>query len=200
MRGTRDKVAVIVSLVLVGNVATAVTDMTVFGLTIGEPARLPECLPFSPALKIPGMYSPVQPVTCKKSINLLPEMRFHEIVIGTSMAPTWVRRSTLQILESEGNVIGVSFFTNGFAEQDVVLRKLTEKYGTPTALDTLPKQIGIGTKFESLDATWKFEGLTVHFTGVVNRADQGFVSINTPESSKMIDEIMNDSGDGRQSL
>lgn len=193
------KFVFIAPLILFGNFATAAPDMTVFGLTIGEPVRLPECVQFSSALTHPGLYSQDQPVTCKKSINLLKAKKFHEIVFGLSSAPTWVH-GTLQILESEGNLIGVSFFTNGFAEQDKVLRKLTEKYGTPTALTTSTKQDGYGVKLKALDATWKLEGLRVHFTGVVNQADQGFVSIDTPESYKMTEEMLQVSDDGRQKL
>jgi hypothetical protein len=93
-----NKVAAIASLMLFGQVVIAAPDMTAFGLTIGEPARLPECLPFV-AIKTPGMYLQVQPVTCKKSINLLKEMKFHEVVFGYSLAPTWVS-GALQIYES----------------------------------------------------------------------------------------------------
>jgi len=171
--------------VLISPAAFAETQ-SIFGFVLGEAINLPECSydGFAGNTKI---YDAFPPRTCVQDAAPLrgyanPPRR---IVFSKDEMPPIVKNWRMFILESAGRLIGVHFLTDGVDTQELVLNKLTEKYGQATKVDRLPVQNRMGARFQSIEARWKLPGLVVTFTSTLNNLDSGEVFVDLPQASAL---------------
>jgi hypothetical protein len=145
-------------------------DVTVFGLTLGEPLHLPTC-------PEPSFFdTPVIETTCIANDNATainnqlgvpnPAVPFTILIsMVTSKCPNWVGNCNLVAHLSGGRLTAVQFWTTGQTVQDTVGAALTDKYKKPTQTSHKTWENDAGVKIDSLNMTWNLPGLNVTFVG-----------------------------------
>jgi len=91
-----------------------------------------------------------------------------------------------QALILDGKLEGIEFETSGVTDQDVVMGELKQKYGKPAFVQRSAVANQMGGQFEVTDAVWIFSDLTVTFYAVVNRTDEGAVTIYTNQGKAAV--------------
>lgn len=178
----------------------APTDMTVYGMRLGEKFAVPECkrAPKNDLLKrtydvytdVPARcferpdadtVQPNVPIVTAEVGILLPEFKDHPEFIATN-AMAWELNRHAPILAQiiDGKLEGITIYTMGLEFQDALLTTLKEKYGEPTHIEEEKKGNAFGAVFSSHKATWdKGTGLSVIFYGTLDRTDIGSINIWT---------------------
>ncbi len=83
---------------------------------------------------------------------------------------------------------GIGFSTLGIADGDLVLEKLKEKYGEPTAFVPSKAQNRMGASYDAFVASWVFPNLHVTFQSVTNKLDSGLVNVDTKKGRDWRDQ------------
>lgn len=177
-----------IALFFIVGIASA-ADMTVLGLTLGAPLRLPECSWISvhvTSTVLSKYYDRNQAKTCmqdKMSNMVGPPARVvaFDAKDGIPIVKDW----QLWALESNGVLVGVMFDTNGLDWQERVLAALVAKYGKPSVESYERVQNTMGAKFDSKRASWSVGPIKVTFWGTFGRLDTGRVYIDLPEAAPL---------------
>lgn len=175
--------AILGALALVATTATA-ADLSVFGFTLGEPLRLPEChYRLSGSMKL---YDTIPAQTCAweaMKVNGYAEPQ-RRIIFSEREAPAIVANWQAIALERNGRLLGIEFYTGGAKAQDLVLAQLTAKYGPPASAAASAVQNMAGATFDNVDAVWHGP-VEVTFWGTFRRLDSGRVTIDLPEAAAL---------------
>lgn len=180
------------------------TDMTVFGLKLGEKFTVPECERIgnfynnnkSTCYKRDSIYSnnkkilPTEPIITDEV----------EIDFPLSEAPTMASYGTIVATIINGTLEGISFNTRGISDNEDVLVTLKEKYGKPTVLIPTKTQNRLGATFDFYIASWKFDNLDVSFFGVLTTLDKGSVQIDTKIGGKWRDKKLSEMSKDKRPL
>jgi len=167
--------------------AASATDLSVFGINLGQAPTLPEC-PFRLSGGRLKLYDTLPAATCIQDARPLTGygQPAREVTFGRGEAPTiakWGRAFLLQ--DSSGQVIGIHFLTLGLQTQDVVLAQLKAKYGPPTTITPRTIRTAVGGPFETFDAKWVFEDLIVNFRAADGAIDRGDVTVDLPAGATL---------------
>jgi len=156
-------------------------DNSVFGLPLGSPFVLPEC-----EKKIVGstaFYGPPKVVCFERITNkndTKPIINDSVLIIfPISDKPSLISGTAVVGLVIDGNLEGIGFNTLGYSNQDLVLLKLKEKYGSPTSLVPKKVQNNFGATFDTFDAVWTLPELHILFQSVASSLSSGLVNIDT---------------------
>jgi hypothetical protein len=157
----------------------------VFGFVLGQPLNLDECT----YRVIGGSKSYIYPApkTCTEQAHAIqgygqPSRR---ILFSKEECPIFVNNCQMIALEIDGRLAGIEFFTQGSIAQETTMNALVRKYGPPTSSSRFPVQNPGGASFESIEAQWKFETLSVSFSGTYQRIDTGNVTIDLPSATEL---------------
>jgi len=152
------------------------SDMTVFGLTLGEPLSIPEC-PKS------GDTSYKSSATVCYRLNAFDGDKLDDvnryIIFPFNDSPSISKFNVVPALVLDGKLEGIGFNTNGTQNDEAVLEKLKEKYGEPTTIKRGTVQNRLGATFNKFTAIWLFSNLYVGFQSVTTKIDSGLVNIDT---------------------
>jgi len=171
-----------------GPISIASEPARVFGYEFGKPLQLPTC-PYKNIF--PGsaevMYDTPTATTCLEkphSVNGY-GVPVRRLEFSHADAPTIVKNSSMIVLELNGVLVGIQFFTYGVKSQELTLDQLTAKYGKPSQINKSTVQNAYGAAFESISAKWVLPSVAVDFNGTVGNLDSGTVIIDSPEGSQM---------------
>jgi hypothetical protein len=170
---------------------TVAQEMSVFGISLGEPLALPECEKSEPPSSANGYRYEPRPKPRQACFISLAELKIHDRVaidFPENERPTVTRGGGWFGVEAtliDGKVEGIKFGTFGIRNDSLVLEALTTKYGKPTDLITSKVQNGFGASFDVSTASWLLPGpvdpkLTVVFrSSCSDKLDEGCVTIDT---------------------
>jgi hypothetical protein len=175
-----------------GSVITArAADMTVFGLTLGEPFPLPECEKKGGNYE----YNTIQPQLCTKrlpTVKRLPTIGgpFREATIVVvsfpkGQFPKIAEFESVKAMVIGGVLEGVSFNTGGAKKTNDVLGTLREKYGQPTDFIQRTFRNRLGVTTSGFSVTWESTDLEVIFHSMTVYDDDGTVYIHTPKGAEL---------------
>jgi len=170
------------------------SDMSVFGLRLGEKFSMSECprqmLGKTVAYGFPGT-EPCFERPLGKTGERGPIINDTVLVkFPLSQIPSLVAGLGISVLIIDGNLEGVGFNTRGVDNADWALKRLKEKYGEPTAVVPRTVQNRMGAAFEAFTASWELPGLYVHFESVSTSLDSGLVNIDTKLGREHRDEAL----------
>jgi TPR repeat protein len=187
------------------------TDMTVFGLQLGEKFSIPECkreqvkgalgdmFPYSFGFESTPFIcfqrgdvrttKPNAPVGTDEVGILLPDKDTPLGVMYHVVATENNRRAAIVAQIVDGNIEAVTIYTMGIRFQDVVLAMLKGKYGESSSFEEENKENSFGAVFSSHLAKWsQFTNLTVIFEGALDRTDIGSIDIMTIKGANYLVE------------
>lgn len=156
----------------------------VFGVQLGAPlpSSVSEChfRSVGPA----KLYDTMPAATCfEAAVQLTGYGRaVRRLVFAPAESPPIVKNWNLILLEANGLVIGVEFFTAGVDSQSTVFDALQAKYGKPSSQSSRPVQNLLGARFDAISACWRTPSLVVTFEGVGSRLTSGEVFVDLPEA------------------
>jgi hypothetical protein len=160
---------------------------TVFGLALGQPVTLPECVKGPPPL---SQYADEQPVTCQKVFREYQPRPWEEqsVEFPRSARPEISSSSIIGTRIQDGRLIGIEVDTSGLATQDSVLKQLSAKFGEPRNVTKIPSQTLAGAKSNALIAEWQQPDVYVRYESAIFRIDRGKVFILNPAGKRADDE------------
>lgn len=162
---------------------------TIYGFEFGKPIALPDCPVDESISKILGRkdYKTIPNAHCAKDVRTFPTepLPVVEIHWPQDKGPAGMSWNRAFASVMDGGLVGFKFFTMGVRNQDLMLSRLTEKFGKPTTLTTERVQNIGGAAFDSITATWRGADLDVTFYGTVDKLDNGEVYIDTPQVTKL---------------
>ena len=170
-------------------------DVTVLGLTLGEPVRLPAC----PAQSIFNILGPGIETTCiwnedplgvaediTKLFGVTPNAdgtrnaSMYDLVIAMPPAkcPDWVAQCQFRVQLSGGRLSAVFILTTGLEVQNDVGAALTQKYKKPTQT-SYKRWVNdkTGDTVMSLNMSWNLPGLNVTLEGYPGGTREAFGSV-----------------------
>lgn len=160
----------------------AAADMTVSGLTLGEtPVGLGPC-------PNPGAIVPIVDSPCMNRAEFVGGNKnwfSADLALPLRDRPRIVSGTTAKILLRDARLVAFDFSTSGVQTQEADLRDLIAKYGEPTQKRVVEVGNRLGARFESIEATWLLDGLTVVYASAVGRLDYGQVLISTPAADDL---------------
>lgn len=158
-----------------------VYDMSVFGISLGQNFLLPECAKWEYGYK-PGITE-----ICFKRFDFKEygpiANKGVEISFPISGRPSISKYGGLVGRLIDGNLEGVNFNTMGIKDAEIVLEKLTEKYGKPQVFVPRVVKNRFGASFEAFKAAWIGQNINVVFLSVDDSLDSGTVYIETIKGS-----------------
>jgi hypothetical protein len=107
------------------------------------------------------------------------------IVFSKEETPLIVKNWRVFPLEIDGRLAGIHFLTAGVDTQQLVLTRLTEKYGQAIAIERRPIQNTTGAQFEAVIARWNVQSVHVEFTSPLSDLHLGEVYIDLPEAAAL---------------
>lgn len=171
--------AVVALLLLPVSAVTYAADNSVFGLQLGQPLGIPECV------KDIGGYPGVTDKICFE--RLAPRQHETGPVVSDTIRirfpmlslPSYVNGSAIIGQVLNGRLEGTGFNTHGVLDQDVALDALKEKYGAPDTYSPTTVQNGMGATFKVFVATWQTADVVVTFRSTTGKTNSGLVNIDT---------------------
>ncbi len=174
------------------------TDMTVFGLKLGEKFDLAECDKY-PKIEV---YQINKKGVCFQRSEVKYPIRDKK----PSTSPivndlVWISFPTneypdvandIRAVVIDGNLESIIFFTDGVKNGEFVLESLTRKYGKPTNLISSKVQNGLGATFDAYVAEWTFDNLFVVFKSVTDTIKYGRAEINTKKHKEIEEKKLKD--------
>jgi hypothetical protein len=170
------------------SIATA-TDRTVFGIALGEKFSIPEC----ERNKYLDSYDslPVDDKVCFEKIGSpsseIGEPGIVHVRFPHSQAPLIIEGREMTVILLDGNPECIEFLTAGISNAEMVMEKLKEKYGEPSALVPKKVQNRFGATFDAFDAVWNLQDLFVSFQSATGFIDSGIVKIDTKKGKEFLD-------------
>lgn len=161
---------------------------TLYGLTLGEPLRLAECpWPHEEAKAFADARGKPCYVTGSTGDGVL-----RVIYFPAKDRPALAKSGTIDAIEIDGRIEAISWATEGVTTQNEVLSGLTEKFGTPTELQTF----GRGDD-RSYVAKWIHPDYRVMFRSGVSgpktsASRSGYVEITTPVGWRRNERLLKD--------
>jgi hypothetical protein len=161
--------------------------ITVLGMALGQPFRLPPC---SGASDLDAMTSSY---TCWTSSTIDPDTKRvwykGDVPIAKSI---WAKIHA-------GVLDALDLDTLGIKSQEYSISLLKEKFGEPARFEEVPYQNSYGAKFIVYEADWHTPDVHVHFDAAhLGKLNEGWVQIQTPraydEMSKKLDEAWRNRG------
>jgi hypothetical protein len=174
-------------------------DMTVFGVPMGEPLRLPRCAAGSPQQQ--GMQalgslfgvSEGPPTTCQSSSGaaaLLGGDSGIGIHLPRARCPAWIHLTqgcALSGVMHNGRLAMVLIVTAGLDADEQIAQDLREKYGKPTSVRRATWSNRQGGRWEVEELTWDLKELYVEYRPMGKLDDAGSISIVTAEGRRFLD-------------
>ena len=159
-------------------------DLGVFGITLGEPVRLPKCaMDIGTAMNIPPQQSCLLDLSggiTGDILNLtemlipgaakqakLTDTNEMTVRLDSDHCPDWVveaRRAT--VLLHDGVVVAIAVNTRGRSVEKAVNAELNSKYGPPTRAALGRITPDVGNAFDVRDPEWILPGLRVEYRPV----------------------------------
>lgn len=132
-------------------------------------------------------YEPLPQTTCFEDFRRVNTYGkpIRRVSFGRNEAPSWLRNFSLNLLEIDGLVQGIEFFTSGLSVESVVLDRLIEKFGKPTKQSVREVRNLSGGIFQTMTAIWMTDDLLVSFEGTTDRVDSGRVTIDRPPAQQL---------------
>ena len=191
-------------------------DVTVLGLTLGQPVSLPLC----PERSLLGIFGPDISQTCvvnnvelnalAADINALlgtaatePTILYDLTVqMPTARCPDWVAGCTFTGHLSNGRLTAVYVPTTGLNKQKDIGAALTQKYKNPNQSSWKEWSNEAGTKVYGLNMTWHLQGLNVTFQGYNggDRNANGSLLIETDAITREREQLEKTKQDAKQKL
>ena len=159
--------------------AADAADASVFGLTFGQPLRMPEC-----ERSVGGDYQVMTRHTCFQSRY---GGKHTSIQFPFAQSPKIMAGDTITCILIEGNLEGIAFNTHGVSDSDRIFTELVNKYGKPSVIERPIVKNRIGAQFNSVDAVWSLPNLHVLFQGVASSIDSGIVYVQTSKGAAEFD-------------
>lgn len=164
--------------------------LTIFGIGMMEPISIPECGTFADPVKFRKRYGtyPYAPPTsgpCYRRADRTKSgtnepLAFENLDVQFPTTTSLQYAYGVTVLMLDGQVQGMSWFTRGQPEQALAFAALKIKFGEPASTNVEIKQNSFGAKYESITANWNLPNtLTLVFTGIDSKINQGKVSILT---------------------
>ncbi len=188
---------ILVGLLLFSAQPTSAQDMKVFGIPLGQPFTIAECEPAIYGYKgdttsvcFDRLSESAKRKDKKKQVsepvvNDLVKVRF-----PITEGPGLIAGDGFLARILDGKLEGIGFNTLGVSNADSVLKKLKEKYGSPTTLVSRKVQNRLGASFDAIEASWAFPDLYVTFDSAVYWLDSGLVNIDTKKGKEWRDNEM----------
>lgn len=178
--------------------SAAGVDMTVFGVPMGEPLRLPRCAVGSPQQQ--GMQalgslfgvSEGPPATCQSrsgAAALLGGDNGIGIHLPRARCPAWIHLTqgcALSGVLHDGRLAMVVIVTAGLDADEQIAQDLRDKYGKPTAVRRATWSNRQGGRWEVEELTWDLKDLYVEYRPMGKLEDAGSISIVTPEGRRFL--------------
>ena len=169
-------------------VATLLGDPSVFGIKLGAPSPLPECIhAMIISERSPDLYDFVQPKTCREKANRIPDEQFERgwMHFPTKIMPDVVTFPMVSTIEIDGNVEQVEFNTFGHDLMSDVIAQLSTKYGAPTgSRPSLSIIEGIGVPMT--DTLWVFANMAVEYRSIGPSMEAGVVTVTTSKGFRAL--------------
>lgn len=168
-------------------------DMTVFGVELGEPLRLPACV--SPKGAKPDPFTMIDPgvgtvrTLCRGS-SITGVLLGANTAVHMPKCPNWVlgdamkESCSMQAYLHDGRLSAVAITTRGVDVAPDVEKVLVAKYGAPSRKTPRRMQNRYGATFDLLDLEWSLPGLHVLYTPMGTAPGAGMVMIRTETAVK----------------
>jgi len=179
--------------------SAAGVDMTVFGVPMGEPLRLPRCALGSPqqqGLQALGNLFGVSegpPATCQSNSGAAAALGGDNgvgIHLPRARCPTWIHLTqgcALSGVLHNGRLAMVLIVTAGLDAEEQIAQDLRDKYGKPTAVRRTTWSNRQGGRWEVEELTWDLKDLYVEYRPMGKLDDAGSISIVTAEGRRFLD-------------
>ena len=155
------------------------------GISIGQPANLPEC-------EKERSYGTIHYKTFPSNVPCWSHTIFHRENLVLSQEAEMPANGTLQVgLGSknvpegvydvadieviDGKIEGIKLKTFGQSHQEEILSLLANKWGNPTTSNVQQLQNSFGAKFQGIEAQWLFGDFTIAFFGILTKPDEGLI-------------------------
>lgn len=181
------------SLVFLFSVAVHAEGKAVFGLTLGQPPSVPECLlskefnyydyglsndrskqaAINEKRKKDSDSAAIDANTvCYRKGKYESNADTFHLAFPQAQEPSIMEYRAsgevgryIHFVILDGNVEAVYFYTGGIQVQDSVLAELVKKFGKPTSINGLPVGNFMGARFSQIEAFWSVRGYSVSFIG-----------------------------------
>lgn len=180
--GGSDMNRILIAVALAAAQAHAEETTTVFGIALGKPLELADCA--SSVVAGMKLYDSVQRVHCREDARAdrdrVEGVSWSRVQFPAAEAPLIAKWAYVNAYIIADVVEGIEFPTAGVSSQEVVLAQLSEKFGRPTTINSIPKQNAMGASFKVYEAEWRLPTMTVSFSGALDAIDKGRVEICRP--------------------
>jgi hypothetical protein len=164
----------------------------VFGVQLGAPVTLPECLRqdgSTPDADGRVYYYVDQAVTCAGLPYQLPKSPFRDADVHFSREETPEIISTnmigIHLSKDSDKVIGIETGTPGYAAAALIIARLTAKFGKPTVVDD-DRQVVRGISVPTKHLIWKRSGFTVDYQSASPfDTKEGSILVSTDEYDRL---------------
>lgn len=134
----------------------------VFGVELGKPVSFQHC---DRSANIYNLKTP-----CFDKRLVLPR-----IIFPYAELPSFVKDKELNISLYNNNIEEIQINTDGIKTQDEILKTLEAKYGIPFYFKILNSSTMMGIEFEHYNAAWITPSVTIRFSSVTGKIDEGVI-------------------------
>lgn len=169
-------------------------DLTLFGLTIGKSAPLPNCVVTT--VDVSGIFQPkmmqskwAMPAGADGCVDVIPPASVFGVELGAGQSAALLKYvkplplfvspgmdSVAAILEPDSIIAVLNIKTGGYDMQELTFAALKDKFGEPTVSLISKRQNGYGAVYDIIEAGWKFSsGATLEFDGITGNLHTGLI-------------------------
>lgn len=149
---------------------------SIFGMEMDQPI---------PYVRCTDAYS--TKAVCSEPLKISVPRPWDEVFVRfpTDQIPEIMASYVMSAKTVEGKIVGFSFETMGFRDQDRTIEMLSQKFGKPTTVEYEDMTTLTGGAFKAAFATWRFSDLSVTFNSLGYGTKAGRVEIYSPEGEAL---------------
>lgn len=149
---------------------------SIFGMEMDQPIPYARCT---------DAYSTKE--VCSEPLKISVPRPWDEVFVRfpTDQIPEIMASYVMSAKTVEGKIVGFSFETMGFRDQERTIELLSQKFGKPTSVEYQDMTTLAGGAFKAAFATWRFSDLSVTFDSLGYGTKSGRVEIYSPEGEAL---------------
>lgn len=167
------------------------------GVELGQQADLQECEKERAYGSIRYKYEPTntpcwqasifdQGGKLKLELGEMPQNTSVEVNFGRKAIPDGIYHVG-KVTTIAGKIEDVTLETQGIDRQQEIYELLTAKWGQPSSTNVQKLQNGFGARYDSVEAFWALEGISIQYVGMLNH-EQGLIIFRSDVSNAQMRE------------
>lgn len=167
------------------------------GIELGQAANLQECEKERAFGSIRYKYEPTntpcwqasifdQGGKLKLDLGEMPQNTSVEVNFGRKAIPDGIYHVG-KVTTMVGKIEDVTLETQGVDRQQEIYELLAAKWGQPTSTNVERLQNGFGARYDSVEAFWALQGISIQYVGMLNH-EQGLIIFRSDASNAQMRE------------